>query len=196
MKRKKCVLIILIILFLISLIFPIKSNTMKQSFNSAITAIELDDQEYVFDIIPDADNFSAFEYRFCTFDTVGHKGTIHYKLVDQVGNVIFENSEKISNIKTNEYRLEFFEKQKNSKGKKYKFIVSYDEYYKNELFGIWVSSQGTDTNYLENDNTYGLEAYIKSDVPNIMLSWFMIIAIAIYVLYMILEKDKNYEKKN
>lgn len=195
MKKRFVVLIILVVIFIISFIFPVRINTLNKGYKSDITAIELKDEEYVFDIIPDGNDFNGLEYRFCTFDTIGHKGIIHYKFVDSDGNTLFENSEKISEIKTNAYRSEYFDKIKKSKGKTFKFIVWYDEYYKDEKFGIWGSLQSTKGNFLENDNNYGMEVYVKCDTPNVMVSWFVLIAISIDLLYIFLEKDYAYEKE-
>lgn len=189
MNKKNVILVIIVILFALSLIFPIKTNLMRKGYNGDITAIELKNDKYVFDIVPDSDNLSGIQFRFCTFDTKINRGIIRYMLLDSDENVIFDKKEEIKNIKTNEYISEYFDKQKSSKGKQYKFIIEYDEYHKEDKFGIWVNTSGTSSNYLENDSSYGLEAYIKTDVSNITLSWFILIAIAIYVLYIILEKE-------
>ena len=195
MRKKRIVLIILVVMFILSLVFPIKTNTLKRGYSSGTTAIQLKNEKYVFDIVPDENDLSGVEYRFCNFDTADDKGIIHYRFEDYNGNVIFEKVENVSDITTNAYMSEYFDKIKNSKGKTFKFIVWYDEYHKDNTFGIWVSDTGSDTNYLENDNSYGMEIYLKSDVSNIMMSWFILIGISIYLLYIMLEKDYGYEKE-
>ena len=187
MKNK--LLICLLLFFVISIIFPIKSNLIKSNYNSLKTAIELKDEVYTFKFKVDGNNFSMMQFRFTNFDTDIHKSTIHYKLLDQDNNVIFEKSEKTSEIKTNEYRQEYFNKQTNSKNKYYTFMVYYDEYFEDETFGIWVSSKSSSDNYLQNDNRYGLELYTKRDVANITFSWLILISIVITYSNSVLRKD-------
>ena len=195
MKKSKVLFCILVGIFVISLIFSLKSNLITKSYDGEITAIELKNEVYEFDIKPNGDNFNAIVYRFCTFDTFGHRGRIHYKFVEENNNVLFENSEKISDIKTNVMRTEGFEKIKKSKGKTFKFIVYYDEYYDDEIFGIWVNTNGNDSNYLVNDKKYGLQLSVKEDVNNVTFSWLLLIAVAIDFAYLLLEKDYKDEKR-
>ncbi len=195
MKKSKLLLYVLLVIFVISLIFPLKSNVITKSYSGEITAIELKNEVYEFDVRASGDDFDAIIYRFCTFDTFGHKGRIHYKFVDENNNVLFENSEKISDIKTNVYRYQSFNRIKNSKDKLYKFIVYYDEYYDDETFGIWVNLNGDSNNYLVNDNKYGLELSSKADINNVTASWIILIIIVIDLAYLVLEKDYKDEKR-
>ena len=192
--KHKIIFAVLLVLLVLSLIFPIYSHIYVKDFDGKETAIEIENETYTFSIKPKGDNLETFMFRLATYGEKYTKGKIHYKLVDNDNNTIFDVSKDLSDVKDSIYIEEAFERQKDSSNKTYSFIVYFDEYVKGQRVGIWGNDKGSPDNFLADNTGYGLELYTKENVPNTTISWFILIIIAIYTIYLILEKDFKDDK--
>ena len=194
MKKLYIMFILFLLVFVISLIFPLKSVLLQDNNNSNSAVYNLEKDNYKFNFKVDNDNMRLLRVRFSK-DDIDYSGVIHYKLTDKNKNVIVDKSILINDLKNDSNYYIDMPKQSKSKNDSYEFEIYYDKYNAKERFGIWVLEEATDNNYLVNDNRYGLEFAAAVDYKNYIFSWYPLAATCVCLVFILFERNGKNEKK-
>ena len=188
MKRKYFLIIIFIILMLFSFTLPVKVKTIEKISSDMYPLPKLEDGEvYESHFKTSLNDISSIGMKFATFSENNEHGKLKIKIEDGE-KVVTEQIVDVEDLKDNEMYYIDFPKQKMSKNKDYKILLSYEEYYDDISLTLWGNFINSKSNYtLKNGQSTNMAIY--EEVSGLKyayhISFYIALISIIYFIYVI-----------